>query len=65
VEDGLLDPLTVIEPYNETLNSMKINQRRSWSARVFDFLRSCGQFERGDSVIMLAGGGTVSSCFPN
>jgi hypothetical protein len=34
---------------------MKINERRSWSARVFDFIRSCGDFERGDSAIMLAG----------
>jgi hypothetical protein len=52
---GLLNPQTVIEPYNETLAKMRISERRSWSDRMFEFVRRSSDFHRVDSVVMLAG----------
>lgn len=52
-EHGLLDPETVIEPYDKTLNKMRAAERRAWARRV------TGQLEDilvlGDRVVFLAG----------
>jgi hypothetical protein len=31
---GLVGPMQLLAPYDETLNSMKIGERRSWASRV-------------------------------
>jgi len=36
---GLLDPDQMIEPYEQTLNKMAIDERRAWAERVRDRLR--------------------------
>ena len=35
-EHGLVDPDTVIAPYEKTLNTMGISERRAWAMRVVD-----------------------------
>ena len=52
-EHGLVDPHTVIPPYNRTLNTMGVADRSAWAARVI------GQFEtlmpKAEEVIVFAG----------
>jgi hypothetical protein len=31
---GLLDPKKVVEPYDETLNTMRIDERKDWATSV-------------------------------
>ena len=50
---GLLDPDDVVEPYDETLNKMPVNQRRAWSKKVLEDLIS--KLNVGDQVVLLAG----------
>lgn len=50
---GLVDPETVIEPYDETLNKMPIKSRREWSKKVLNSL--IPQLGADDRVVFLAG----------
>jgi len=50
---GLVDPDTVIEPYENTLNAMSSAQRAQWSDRVFEQLQP--MLSAGDIVTFLAG----------
>ena len=52
-EHGLLDPDTVIDPYENTLNCMPIAERRAWARRVINDLRR--NLEYGDQVFIVAG----------
>ncbi|MGA2723036.1 MAG: DUF6884 domain-containing protein [Bryobacteraceae bacterium] len=50
---GLLEPGTVIHPYNETLNAMKKSERLEWSLKVMKALG--GILQPGNRVVFLAG----------
>ncbi len=50
---GLLSPTTIIEPYDETLNNMPVNERRSWAEKVLVDLRQ--KVNPGDKLVILAG----------
>ena len=50
---GLIRPDAMIEPYDETLNTMPIAARRAWAKKVLYALRE--RLESGDIVIILAG----------
>lgn len=50
---GLLDPTTVIEPYDKTLKTSSRRERAEWSSKVLDQLMR--HLTRGDRVILLAG----------
>jgi hypothetical protein len=50
---GLVDPRTVIAPYDETLNRMPAAERRAWARRVLADLRQV--LAPGDRVVFLAG----------
>lgn len=50
---GLLHPDTVIEPYDETLNKMRVAERRAWGRRVVGQLQEV--LRPGDRVVFLAG----------
>ena len=52
-EHALLHPDTVINPYERTLNTMPVAERREWAVRVMDSLRRI--LEPGDELIFLAG----------
>ncbi len=52
-EHGLLDPGTLIRPYDQTLNLMRISERREWARSVLSDLR--GVLEPDDHVVVLAG----------
>ena len=52
-EYGLLHPDTVINPYERTLNTMPVAERRAWALRVMDSLRRV--LDPADEVIILAG----------
>jgi len=49
----LVDPNTVIAPYDETLNNMPISKRRTWSLKLMQELRP--QLNTGDHIVILAG----------
>ena len=50
-EHGLLHPDTILEPYDKTLRTMPIDQRRAWAQRVLvDIERRLGDAE---SVVLL------------
>ena len=49
---GLLSPTTIIEPYDETLNNMPANERRSWAEKVLFDLRQ--KVDPSDNVVVLA-----------
>lgn len=52
-EYGLLDPDTVVRPYEKTLNTMPVAERKTWAERV---LQSLGpKLEGIDRVVILAG----------
>jgi hypothetical protein len=51
---GLLEPHTVIEPYNVTLNTMSADAIRSWAERVLAQLQAKTNL-RQDHFIILAG----------
>jgi cytoplasmic iron level regulating protein YaaA (DUF328/UPF0246 family) len=50
---GLVDPYSVIAPYDETLNNMPVSKRRTWSLKVMQDLRP--QLIAGDKIVILAG----------
>lgn len=50
---GLLLPITLIEPYNETLNTMPVANRRAWATHVLEKLLPLVQ--PGDRILILAG----------
>jgi len=50
---GLVDPNSVIAPYDETLNNMPIAKRRTWSTNVMQNLRPL--LNKGDHIVILAG----------
>jgi cytoplasmic iron level regulating protein YaaA (DUF328/UPF0246 family) len=52
-EHGLLDPSTVIEPYDKTLNRMRAAERRAWARQVSEQLKHV--LTAGDRVVLLAG----------
>jgi hypothetical protein len=51
---GLLSPDDVINPYEQTLKTMKIDQRRQWAQRVITDLRKRSNLEE-DTFVFLAG----------
>jgi hypothetical protein len=51
---GLLDPSTVISPYNTTLNNMGVAQRELWANQVFHELIKVTDPQQ-DKLIFLAG----------
>ncbi|MEZ0209032.1 MAG: DUF6884 domain-containing protein [Candidatus Paceibacterota bacterium] len=51
---GLLNPDTIIEPYNETLNTMKNAQIKDWAIDVIDQMEGKIDFKK-DEIIFLAG----------
>lgn len=48
-----MEPNTIIEPYNETLNNMPVSKRRTWSLRVMQDLRP--KLNSGDYIVIFAG----------
>jgi len=50
---GVVEPDAMIEPYNETLNTMSVRDRKAWSERVLRELRELAA--PGDTVVFLAG----------
>ena len=52
-EYGLLDPTTVIGPYERTLNTMPVAERRAWAERVVDQLHEV--LNGFDRIVILAG----------
>ena len=50
---GVVDPEAVIEPYDETLNTMSVHQRREWSKKVLSELRK--HLQSTDKVVIFAG----------
>jgi len=52
---GLLSPETEIEPYEQTLNSMPILDRRGWADKVYAQMREQGLLHAGVSFLWLAG----------
>ena len=52
-EYGLVHPDEEIGPYEKTLNTMRIADRRTWAARVLAGLRPC--LDGVDTVVFLAG----------
>lgn len=52
---GLLSPETEIEPYELTLNSMRIRDRREWADRVYAEMREDGLLHSGVCFLWLAG----------
>lgn len=51
-EHGLLDPETVVEPYERTLNTMGIDTRRQWAVQAFEQIKQ--EVPKG-KVVILAG----------
>ena len=52
-EHGLLFPEDIVEPYNKTLNTMSIKERRRWGEQVCADLSQI--LNCGDTVVFLAG----------
>ena len=50
---GLLDPETVIEPYEKTVRTMPVAERKAWAREVVAQLRQV--LRPGDRVVFLAG----------
>jgi len=50
---GLLSPDDVIEPYEKTLNRMRVTERQSWAKQVLGSLTS--PIKQADRVVILAG----------
>jgi len=51
---GLLDPTTVIEPYEQTLNNMSATERRAWTKAVLNSLQEQADLNN-DHFVFLAG----------
>ena len=54
-EYGLVHPEEEIEPYEKTLNSMRVAERRTWAGRVLAGLEPCLDGVDVDTVVFLAG----------
>jgi hypothetical protein len=52
-EYGLVDPETVIAPYEKTLNTMGVHERRQWAARVID--QFAARLPDCEKIVILAG----------
>lgn len=52
-EHGILDPNDVIEPYERTLKTMGVAEKRAWAARVASQMET--KLPAADEVIVLAG----------
>jgi len=52
-EHGLLRPTDIVAPYERTLKSMSLPERRQWAARVYSDLSKF--LSPGDDVVVLAG----------
>jgi len=52
-EHGLVDPETVIAPYERTLNKMSVTERRAWANRVIS--QMSGKLAGVDTIVILAG----------
>ena len=52
-EYGVVDPAAIVAPYEKTLNTMGVRERREWAARVADQMQSC--LPPADRVVILAG----------
>jgi len=50
---GLLSPDDVIEPYEETLNRMRVTERQTWAKQVLGSLTN--SIKQADRVVILAG----------
>jgi hypothetical protein len=50
---GLTAPDAIIEPYDETLNRIRVAARRAWARRVIEDLKRV--LQPGDRVVILAG----------
>jgi hypothetical protein len=50
---GLVSPSTIIEPYEQTLNSMPKKERLQWAEKVFNSI--IGNTTLGDHIVFLAG----------
>lgn len=50
---GLVDPEEVIQPYEKTLTTMRVVERRMWAAKVLDALEPC--LADADTVVFFAG----------
>ncbi len=51
---GLLDPESIVDPYEKTLNQMGVRERREWARQVLGHLREA--IKPDDHVVVLAGG---------
>ncbi len=52
-EHGLVDPTSVIAPYERTLNTMTVRERRAWADRVIGQLKAT--LPRAERIYVLAG----------
>ena len=52
-EHGLLDPDSEVSPYEKTLNTMPVGERRAWASRVLEALLP--HAARSEEVVILAG----------
>jgi len=52
-EHGLVDPKTVIAPYERTVNKMGVADRREWAAKVIEQMSEV--LPEADEIIILAG----------
>ena len=52
---GLLEPQTIIAPYNATLKDMTSRERKMWAIRVIQELERREKIGRGGRVLVLAG----------
>lgn len=52
-EHGLVHPMTVIAPYERTLNTMSVHERRAWASRVIERMNL--ELPRAERIVVLAG----------
>ena len=52
-QHGLLDPEQVIEPYEKTLNKMRISDRKEWAKRVIAQMEQ--QLPKAERIVVFAG----------
>jgi len=52
-EHGLVDPESVVAPYEKTLNHMGVRERREWAAKVVGQMGNV--LPQTDSIVVLAG----------
>lgn len=52
-EHGLVHPTTIIAPYERTLNTMGVEERRAWARRVVGQMKTC--IPRAQRIVVFAG----------